>query len=87
VHCDGVKMSYRYASPRKSALLIVAVDPQTKDAIKTYCYEILEYENLSECIRYMLKKYFQWAKVMEKVERREKIKTSSKKSLKESKSP
>ena len=87
MHCNGVKMSYRYASPRKSALLVVAIDQQTKDAIKTYCYEILEYEKLSECIRYMLKKYFQWARVMEKIERKQKIKTSSKQSPKESKNP
>jgi hypothetical protein len=80
-------MVYRYSNPRKTDHLVIPIDVETKEAIKTYCYEILEYEKLSECIRYMLKKYFQWAKVMEKVERREKIKTSSKQSPKESKNP
>jgi len=51
----------------------VPIDPETKDAIKTYYFEILEFEKFSECIRYMLKKYFQWARVMEKIERRHKI--------------
>jgi hypothetical protein len=48
-------VSYRYGSPRKTDHLVVPIDPETKDAIKTYCFEILEFEKFSECVRYMLK--------------------------------
>jgi hypothetical protein len=50
-----VLVSYRYGSPRKTDHLVVPIDPETKDAIKTYCFEILEFEKFSECVRYMLK--------------------------------
>ena len=78
-------MSYRYGNPRKTDHLVVPIDPETKEAIKTYCFEILEFEKFSECVRYMLKKYFQWARVMEKIERRHKIEKTRKKPPSETK--
>jgi len=70
---------YKYGNPRKDDHLVVPIDRATKEAIRTYCEEILEFEKFSECIRYMLKKYFQWARVMEKLERRRKMESERKK--------
>ena len=76
-------MPYRYSAPKKDDHLVVPIDRETKEAIRTYCEEILEFEKFSECIRYMLKKYFQWARVMEKLEKRRKMEKERKKKHKE----
>jgi hypothetical protein len=71
-------VSKRHNAPKKDDHLVVPIDRETKEAIEIYCTEVLEFEKISPCIRYMLKKYFEWAKIMEKLERRRKMESERK---------
>jgi hypothetical protein len=80
------ELPYKYDAPKKDDHLVVPIDRATKEAITAYCTEILEFEKVSPCIRYMLKKYFEWARVMEKLERRRKMESERKKAPSKAKS-